>query len=50
MQFGFSIPSAVFLAMLFVPNIMWARHQPEGYAEIPKIENPAASPARLQWR
>jgi hypothetical protein len=39
MQFGFSIPGVVFLAMLFAPNILWARHQPEGYAEISKVEN-----------
>ena len=39
MQFGFSIPGVVFLAMLFVPNILWARHQPKGYAELSKNEN-----------
>ena len=36
MQLGFSPISLLFLAMLFVPNIMWARHLPEGYAEISK--------------
>ena len=39
MQFGFSIVGVVFLAMLFVPNILWGRHQPAGYAEISKNEN-----------
>lgn len=39
MQFGFSIVGVVFLAMLFVPNIMWGRRQPEGYAEVSKNEN-----------
>ena len=39
MQFGFSIVGVVFLAMLFVPNIIWGRNQPPGYAEISKNEN-----------
>ena len=39
MQFGFSIVGVVFLAMLFVPNILWGRHLPAGYAEISKNEN-----------
>ena len=39
MQFGFSIPGVIILAMLFVPNILWAKRQPEGYAEISKNEN-----------
>ena len=39
MQFGFSIVGVVFLAMLFVPNIIWGKHQPPGYAEISKNEN-----------
>ena len=39
MQFGFSWVGVVFLAMLYVPNILWARHQPEGYEELSKHEN-----------
>ena len=39
MQFGFSIVGVVFLAMLFVPNIKWAKHQPRGYEELSKREN-----------
>ena len=39
MQFGFSIVGVVFLAMLFIPNILWARNQPEGYDELSKNEN-----------
>lgn len=39
MRFGFSIVGVVFLAMLFIPNILWGRHQPAGYAEISKNEN-----------
>ena len=34
MQFGFSIVGVVFLAMLFIPNIRWARNQPAGYEEL----------------
>ena len=39
MQFGFSIAGAVFLAMLFIPNILWARRLPAGYAELSENEN-----------
>ena len=39
MQFGFSIVGVVFLAMLFIPNIIWGRSLPPGYAEISKHEN-----------
>ena len=39
MQFGFSIAGALFLAMLFIPNILWSRHLPEGYDELSKREN-----------
>lgn len=39
MQFGFSVMGVLFLAMLFVPNIIWGRRQPEGYAEIAGQEN-----------
>ena len=31
MEFGFSYVGLVYLLMLFIPNIIWARHQPEGY-------------------
>lgn len=30
-QFGFSYVGAVFLALLFVPNLFWAKNQPQGY-------------------
>lgn len=43
MQFGFSIIGTIFLAMLFVPNILWARNQPSGYAELSKYERPSCS-------
>ena len=39
MQFGFSIVGVIFLAMLFIPNIKWAKNQPLGYEEISKHEN-----------
>ncbi len=39
MQFGFSIVGVAFLAMLFVPNIKWAKNQPLGYEGIAKREN-----------
>lgn len=39
MQFGFSIVGVAFLAMLFVPNIRWAKNQPQGYDEIASHEN-----------
>lgn len=39
MQFGFSIVGVAFLAMLFVPNIRWARNQPQGYDEIAAHED-----------
>ena len=41
MQFGFSIVGVVFLAMLFVPNIRWAKSQPPGYEEISRHEDKA---------
>ncbi len=34
---GFSYVGLVFLAMLFVPNIIWAKNQPQGYN--PENEN-----------
>lgn len=30
-HFGFSYIGALYLVMLFVPNLFWARRQPEGY-------------------
>lgn len=39
MQFGFSVVGVLFLLMLFVPNIMWAKRQPQGYDELAKHEN-----------
>lgn len=30
--FGFSYVGLLYLLMLFVPNILWARHQPQGYS------------------
>lgn len=29
--FGFSYVGLIFLALLFVPNLFWTRHQPKGY-------------------
>ena len=39
MQFGFSIVGVVFLLMLFVPNIRWAKRQPQGYDELSRHES-----------
>ena len=39
MDFGFSFVGLVFLLMLFVPNILWSRFQPEGYDVYSKNEN-----------
>ena len=33
MEFGFSYVGLIYLIMLMVPNIIWSRNQPEGYAE-----------------
>ena len=41
MQFGLSIVGVVFLAMLFIPNIKWAKNQPLGYGELSRHENKA---------
>ena len=39
-RFGISISGAVFLLMLFVPNIIWAKKKkPDGYDEASKREN-----------
>lgn len=31
MDLGFSYVGALYLAMLFVPNLLWTRHKPQGY-------------------
>ena len=33
MEFGFSYVGLIYLIMLMVPNIIWSRNLPEGYAE-----------------
>lgn len=30
-HFGFSYIGLIFLTMLFIPNLIWAKHKPEGY-------------------
>ena len=39
MHFGFSWVGLIFLLMLFTPNLVWTRLQPEGYTEYAKREN-----------
>lgn len=39
MHFGFSWVGLIFLLMLFTPNLVWTRYQPEGYSEYAKREN-----------
>ena len=29
--FGFSYVGVIYLLMLFIPNIIWAKNQPKGY-------------------
>ena len=38
-KWGISIVGIVFLLMLFIPNIIWSKKQPEGYEESAKREN-----------
>ena len=38
-KWGVSVTGIVFLIMLFVPNIIWSRKQPEGYSEASQREN-----------
>ena len=38
-NFGFSYVGLIYLAMLFIPNIIWAKNKPEGYEEFAKNEN-----------
>ena len=39
MHLGFSYVGLIFLVMLFVPNLIWTRHQPKDYAQYAKNEN-----------
>ena len=39
MHFGFSYVGLIFLIMLFVPNILWTKHQPKDYERYAKNEN-----------
>lgn len=39
MEFGFSIVGFIFLLMLFVPNMIWSKFQPEDYEKYSKTEN-----------
>ena len=39
MHFGFSYVGAIFLVMLFVPNLLWTRHKPKDYDSYAKNEN-----------
>ena len=39
MHFGFSYVGLVFLVMLFVPNLLWTKHQPKDYAQYASKEN-----------
>ncbi|WP_347496274.1 hypothetical protein [Ruminococcus flavefaciens] len=38
-KWGISVVGIVFLLMLFIPNIIWSKKQPEGYEEASKREN-----------
>ena len=39
MHFGFSYIGLLFLLMLFLPNLFWTKHKPQGYEEYAKHEN-----------
>lgn len=39
MSFGFSYVGLIFLVMLFVPNIIWAKNKPQDYEKYVKNEN-----------
>ena len=41
MHFGFSYVGLIYLAMLMVPNIIWARNKPENYGRYAGNENRA---------
>ena len=36
---GFSYVGLIYLLMLFIPNIIWTKRQPDGYADLAKKEN-----------
>ena len=38
MQLGFSVVGMAFLALLFIPNVLWARSRPSGYEELARHE------------
>lgn len=38
-HFGFSYVGLLYLLMLFIPNIIWTKYQPEGYEEYSTKEN-----------
>lgn len=38
-KWGISVVGIVFLLMLFIPNIIWSKKQPEGYSEASQREN-----------
>ncbi len=38
-QFGFSYVGLIFLLMLFIPNIIWTKHQPKDYEKYVTNEN-----------
>ena len=38
-HFGFSYVGIIYLLMLFIPNIIWTKHLPEGYEDSAKNEN-----------
>jgi hypothetical protein len=37
--FGFSYIGLIWLLLLFVPNLLWAKKRPDGYDELAKSEN-----------
>lgn len=39
MHFGFSYIGLIFLCMLFIPNILWSKNQPQDYDQYVKNEN-----------
>ena len=41
MHFGFSYVGLIYLAMLMIPNIIWARNKPENYEQYAGNENRA---------
>ena len=39
MNFGFSYTGVIFMAMLFIPNFIWTRNQPQDYEKYAANEN-----------